>query len=1133
MNLFRRLCSAVLALSLILSMTVFVSAEPIGSGPRRVFGSTRYETAFAVADALQTQLDTALFDAVIIASGKNFPDALSASYLAAKKNAPILLSDGSNTADLTAWAEAHLTAAGTIYILGGENAISAQTEAGFSAGGHRTVRLGGADRYETNIRILREAGVSGEEILVCTGAEYADSLCAAATGLPILLVSGKGLTDDQLAILEDASGICIIGGEKAVSAETASRLPGSAVRIGGADRYETSALVATRFWSDPEAAVLAYARNFPDALCAGVLANAMGGPLLLVTDSAWNAAGEYVQSHDISDGIALGGPGLIGDHTVRSVFGLAQQTEIPVWVPETDDMGRIKEENVAAVLAYADQLYADNIKDDHTAGGYTWHGEDDKPNWIYYTGLVHEGLLSLDFDRFAPEVQKFYTQHIQDNGAIQNYATGTLDAALPAINILTLLENDTLTPAERSEYEAAVRFVYGQLEDQITYPEAGDLMMHAQDANGDPHAGWDIWSVCLDGVYMSQTFLIRLANAIDSGVITVFKDDGTPVTSEEIWDAVFQRLTFVLEHMRDEETGLLYHGYCVAEQRTNGIVWSRGLGWFSMILMEAAEQIPGADRKAALEGHFRDLMEAIVAQQDPVTLLWYNVTTCREEVSLQINGETILNIPESSGSAMFAYCLLRGYQNGILGEDMYRAGLRAFNALVETRLTEDGLADICLKSAVHTSANMYQAFGYVTNDGKGAGPLLLAADYVLPADPAEAAEENTDKVLAYANRLYTENIREDYSTGGFTWDKANRTSNWIYFTGLMHDAFLATDFDRYYSEVKKYYDQHIQDNGKISGYIVGELDAALLGVNIAQLLGSGVLTDDEEAKYAAALNYIYNQLENQTVYPEAGNLWLHSQKSDGTPRPAWVKWNICLDGVYMSQLFLVRLTEVIDSGDAVITGKDGSIVTSEALWADIYSRLSFVMEHMVNPENGLLYHGYCVETGETNQASWSRGIGWYTMVLVEAAEKIPGDSEKAALTAYFNQIMTAVVAQQDEATSLWYNVTDGREEYAYRKTAEDGETVVYNMPESSGSAMFAYCLLRGYHTGLLEDEAFRTAGLRAFNALVETKLTEDGLTDIYTSSSVTSDKNLYQKNGYTTNDGKGVGPLILAANYAY
>ena len=68
---------------------------------------------------------------------------------------------------------------------------------------------------------------------------------------------------------------------------------------------------------------------------------------------------------------------------------------------------------------------------------------------------------------------------------------------------------------------------------------------------------------------------------------------------------------------------------------------------------------------------------------------------------------------------------------------------------------------------------------------------------------------------------------------------------------------------------------------------------------------------------------------------------------------------------------------------------------------------------------------------------------------------------------------------------------------------------------------------------MLKDEGYRTAGLRAFNALVETKMTEDGLIDIYTSSSVTSDKNLYPRNDYTTNDGKGVGPLILATKYAY
>ena len=81
--------------------------------------------------------------------------------------------------------------------------------------------------------------------------------------------------------------------------------------------------------------------------------------------------------------------------------------------------------------------------------------------------------------------------------------------------------------------------------------------------------------------------------------------------------------------------------------------------------------------------------------------------------------------------------------------------------------------------------------------------------------------------------------------------------------------------------------------------------------------------------------------------------------------------------------------------------------------------------------------------------------------------------------------------------------------------------------------MFSYCLLRGYRKGILKDDKFLVSGLKSFNALVETKLTDDGLTDIYSSSSVTANKNLYQKNGYVTNDGKGVGPFIMAANYVY
>ncbi|MBQ4156124.1 MAG: glycoside hydrolase family 88 protein, partial [Clostridia bacterium] len=320
------------------------------------------------------------------------------------------------------------------------------------------------------------------------------------------------------------------------------------------------------------------------------------------------------------------------------------------------------------------------------------------------------------------------------------------------------------------------------------------------------------------------------------------------------------------------------------------------------------------------------------------------------------------------------------------------------------------------------------------------------------------------------------------------------------------------------------------ENGSIKTYNIGELDSSILGAPLIKIANSDIVTEKEKIKYKKALNYIYNCLENQTIYEQAGNLWLHSQKADGTPRPAWVKWNICLDGVYMSQLFLTRLATEIDNGNVVITDKNGEIVKSEKLWQDIYTRLDFVMKNMTDKETGLLNHGYCVETGETNNARWSRGIGWFSMALLDATEKMPDKDKKESLTKHLNSLMSAICRWQDEKTNLWYNVTDGKEEYFY--TTKDSK-IIYNIPETSGSSMFAFCLLKGYHIGLLDSDEFYKAGMRAFNSLVELKLKDEGLIDIYASSSVTTDKNRYQVNDYVTNDGKGVGPFIMATKYAY
>jgi len=288
----------------------------------RLYGANRYETSFIVADTLKDELGVEKFENIVVANGKAFADALAGSYLAVQKNAPILLTNQNLLEDVAAYIEANLASGGTVYLLGGTSAVPAEMEELLE--GLDVVRLAGENRYETNLLILEEAGIGDEEILICTGRGFADSLSASAVGKPILLVN-KTLYEDQKEFLEATSGeFVIIGGESAVSVALAEELEdyGSIERLAGANRFETSVLVAEHFFDEPDSAVLAYSQNFPDGLCGGPLAAAMDAPLLLIATKRGDVVVEYANETGISCGAVLGGTGLIDDATAREVFGL-------------------------------------------------------------------------------------------------------------------------------------------------------------------------------------------------------------------------------------------------------------------------------------------------------------------------------------------------------------------------------------------------------------------------------------------------------------------------------------------------------------------------------------------------------------------------------------------------------------------------------------------------------------------------------------------------------------------------------------------------------------------------------------------------------------------------------------------
>jgi putative cell wall-binding protein len=192
--------------------------------------------------------------------------------------------------------------------------------------GFRVERIAGADRFGTNLEILKVAGIQpGEEILVCTGKEYADSLSASATGKPILLVY-KRLTDEQKSFLSRLSGnsFCVLGGTSAVSEELAAAIStyGPISRLAGKDRLDTSVLVAEKYFRDADTAVIAYGWGFPDGLCGGPLAYANKAPLVLThsKDSLYTFTAGYTVPAKIREGYILGGDKLISDKATRTLF---------------------------------------------------------------------------------------------------------------------------------------------------------------------------------------------------------------------------------------------------------------------------------------------------------------------------------------------------------------------------------------------------------------------------------------------------------------------------------------------------------------------------------------------------------------------------------------------------------------------------------------------------------------------------------------------------------------------------------------------------------------------------------------------------------------------------------------------
>ncbi|ANF32872.1 hypothetical protein A0130_15465 [Leifsonia xyli] len=287
-------CSAYGIRNFWMLFNAWYGSSTAGSVPAvyRIAGGDRFETAAAISQAAYPSPGTGV-DAVYIANGLNFPDALAAAPAATQAGGPLLLVQTTAVPQVI-MTELQRLKPKHIYVAGGVNVITDAVLGQLATVQPAITRLGGYDRFNTSVVIAQQAfGTSSSSAYIASGLGFADALsaggAAGAKHEPVILVNGAlGAVDaGTLQGLRDLhiTNVTIVGGTTIVSSGFQSSLASNGItvtRLQGSDRFETS--IAVNAQAFPGATTTSYyasGTSFPDALAGAAWAGKAGGPLLV------------------------------------------------------------------------------------------------------------------------------------------------------------------------------------------------------------------------------------------------------------------------------------------------------------------------------------------------------------------------------------------------------------------------------------------------------------------------------------------------------------------------------------------------------------------------------------------------------------------------------------------------------------------------------------------------------------------------------------------------------------------------------------------------------------------------------------------------------------------------------------
>ncbi len=286
---------------------------------KRLWGNDRYKTCSEIVNEGWQSSECA-----VIVNGENFPDALSASVLAKKYSAPILLTEKDKLND-AAYYQINRLKVKKVFIVGGSGVINQTIEDKLHGMKISTERYYGLDRTATSIAVAKQIGTTNG-IILTTDSDYTDALSVAPIAsklqIPIILIPKDSIPSSVSDFIKDKNipKTYVLGGQDIINDNVTSKFP-NVQRINGENKYERNINIINAF-SDKfnfESSCLAYSEDFADALSASAFASLNGNPIFLIGDNLLPVTKNFIANKNFNKMYVIGGTAGIKESILSSI----------------------------------------------------------------------------------------------------------------------------------------------------------------------------------------------------------------------------------------------------------------------------------------------------------------------------------------------------------------------------------------------------------------------------------------------------------------------------------------------------------------------------------------------------------------------------------------------------------------------------------------------------------------------------------------------------------------------------------------------------------------------------------------------------------------------------------------------